>query len=154
MMALMLLCAAGTAYSASYVEHAEAIVTLQVQAPATGSLRVTVTNVNGIVISNAYVASTVQPNGQSELNGITNSAGVVTFTDILVGDYTIQASSSGYVSVSSKVSVTAGTTTVLNFTLRSQQSEGGGGIPGYPFEAVALVILLFTFWLWIRNHKQ
>ena len=105
----------------------------------TGSLIVDVKDSSGVMISGVAVTSTSQPTGQAQLSGTTGSDGSVTLTNAAAGDYSLQASKSGYVPGSSSGSVSAGDSAVVIITLQAQQSSGGGGgVPGYPNEATVL----------------
>ena len=60
------------------------------------NMTICVKNKDEIAISGASVTSTSQPVGQEELSGSTDSDGSVTFSDVWMGNYTIQVSKNGY----------------------------------------------------------
>lgn len=122
----------------------------------TSNLKVTVKDKNGGVIAGADISSTSQPRGQSALGGTTGSDGMATFSGVLPGDYTVQASKGGYVSGSAQGNMAAGGTDSIGITLQVQSSGGSdrGGIPGFPFEAVAIGVLLYTVLTWRTRTKQ
>jgi hypothetical protein len=112
---------------------------------ATGILKVIVKDNNGVVIVGASVSSTSQPSGQSTLSGTTGTDGVTTFSGVLPGGYTVQASKSGYVSGSAQGNAVSGGTISIGLTLQTQivgGGGGGGGIPGFPYEAVLIGLAL------------
>jgi hypothetical protein len=117
----------------------------------TGNLKVIVKDKDGAVIAGASVSSSGQPNGQPQLSGITGADGVATFSDILSGSYNLQASKGGYVSGSAKFYVVSGGTGSIGIALQSQL--GGGGIPGFPYETVAMGILLFVICTTLSRKK-
>jgi hypothetical protein len=73
-----------------------------------------------------------------------------TFSNVLPGSYTVQASKGGYVSGSAQGVVASGAKTELSSTLQAQPS---GGIPGFPIASVVIGVLLCTAWLWFYSHK-
>jgi hypothetical protein len=114
----------------------------------TGGLKITTRDANGFVISSTYITSTVAPSGQTELSGITDINGVIVFSNLLPGGYTIQASRSSYTSVSTEVKIEAGVTSDVTITLRAQSSATTGGISGYPYIAVLTgVVLAICVWI-------
>jgi sugar lactone lactonase YvrE len=133
---------------------AKASITLQAQAPTTGDLSVTVKDTNGNPVPGVSVSSTVQPGGQSALGGTTGTDGVIVFNSVLPGSYTLQASKSGYVSKSEQLNVIAGTVNRVSVTLQAQSSSPGGGIPGFPYAAVAMGILVSTILMRLRASKN
>jgi hypothetical protein len=112
------------------------------QAPSTGGLKVTVLDSGAKPIVGASVSSTATPGGQSALSGVTGSDGSVTFADAAPGSYTMQVSMSGYVTNTGTTSVVAGSTASTSITLQAAQSSTGGGIPGYPVEALVMGIVI------------
>jgi hypothetical protein len=133
---------------------AQARITLRAQAPTTGNLSVTVRDASGNPVTGVSISSTVQPGGQSALSGTTSVDGVVTFSGVLPGSYTLQASKSGYVSKSEQLNVVAGTVNSVTVTFQAQSSTLGGGIPGFPCAAVAMGILISTILIWLRASKN
>ncbi len=72
---------------------------------------------NNDVAFGATVTSTIQPTGQSLLVGTTDSQGAVTFSNIIVGSYSFQASKEGFGSANVKVTVQSQQTATINITL-------------------------------------
>lgn len=132
---------------------AEVILTLVV-IPATGDLKVTVKDKDGAPLTAASVSSTTQPSGQSILSGTTGVDGFVTFTGVKPGSYTVQASKSGYVSGSVQGNVVAGSSNLINVILQSQPPTGGGGIPGFPVEAMLLGVMFSVILLAIHARME
>jgi hypothetical protein len=132
----------------------EASITLQAQVPTSGDLSVTVKDTNGNPVSGVSVSSTVQPGGQSVLGGTTGVDGVIVFNGVLLGSYTLQASKSGYVSKSEQFNVVAGTVNRISVTLQAQSSSVGGGIPGFPYAALAMGVLVSTILMRLRASKN
>jgi hypothetical protein len=106
-----------------------------------GNLRVNVKDSSGNAVMGASVSSSRQPNEQTALIGVTAADGIVIFSGLAAGNYTIQSSKSGYASTSSKVSVVPGAEANLNMILNSQSSSSGQ-VPGYPVESIAVGVLL------------
>ena len=111
-----------------------------VEAPPPSSLKIIVKDENGNPVSGATVSSTSQPNGQQTLSGTSGTDGSVLFSDVESGSYSFQASKSGYVSKSGSVSAKAGETTELTITLEKEKPEGG--IPGFPYGAIIIGLLI------------
>ena len=107
--------------------------------PTTGALRITVKDSSGAAVQGAVVSSKSQPSGQPLLSGTTGADGTTTFSDVLPGSYTVQASKGGYASLSGVGNVVVGSTAETTITLQAQPS----GIPGYSLEAILFGILLF-----------
>jgi hypothetical protein len=118
----------------------------------TGNLKVIVKDKDGAVIAGASVSSSSQPNSQPQLSGTTGADGVSTFSGVLPGAYALQASKSGYVSGSAQFIVVSGGTGSISINLQAQ-SFGGGGIPGFPYETIAIGILLFVIWMTLSRKK-
>ncbi|MHA1290350.1 MAG: FxLYD domain-containing protein, partial [Candidatus Thorarchaeota archaeon] len=91
-----------------------------VQPPSTGSLKIIVQDEQGNLLSGAAVSSTSQPGDQQTISGSSGTDGSVTFIDIKIGDYTIQASKSGFETNSKSVIVLGGETTTLTIQLKEQ----------------------------------
>ncbi len=109
----------------------------------TCTLKVTVKDKDGAAISGASISSTTQPSGQATLTATTGADGVATFSDIKPGGYTFQASKNGYAQKSGSSNVADGETANLGLTLQAAgDTAGGGGIPGFPVEAMASGVIL------------
>jgi len=119
--------------------------------PTPGSLRITVKDSSGNVISGATVTSSKQPSGQAALSGTTASDGTITFPDLVLGNYTLQVSKSGYVSGSAQGVVASGAKTELSTALQAQPPSG---IPGFPFEAKTIGVLLCIIWFSFISHPK
>jgi branched-chain amino acid transport system substrate-binding protein len=123
--------------------------------PSTGGIKTTyIDALTGKPIVGANVSSTSTPGGQSALSGVSGSNGSITFSDVAVGSYTLQASISGYVTNSGSATVTAGNDTASSITLQIQSTGGtsSGGIPGYSYEAIiAGIILGIAVLIWLRR---
>jgi parallel beta-helix repeat protein len=130
----------------------EVTVTLQV-APPTGKLIIIVKDSGGALVSSASVSSTSQPSNQSALSGTTGADGQVTFHEIFPGFYTIQAAKSGYNSNSVQCEVTYIGTLTAPIVIQAQQtgSGGGGGVPGFPYEAMIIGVLTYVLWGFARR---
>jgi PKD repeat protein len=70
-----------------------------------GALIVRVLDSNRRPVVGANVTSTAQPMGQAALSGKMNSSGLVSFSDLRNGTYTIRAAAKGFVTGSTSVSV-------------------------------------------------
>jgi hypothetical protein len=117
----------------------------------TTSLKVTVKDSGGKALSGVTVSSTKQPSGQTVLSGLTEADGAIIFTDLAVGDYTLQLSKSGYVSGSTQGPVSSGTneiSTVLQVQSAQPTQTSSGGVPGFPLYSVILGVLVCVLWLW------
>ena len=120
-------------------------------AKLTTSLKVTVKDSGGKALSGVTVSSTKQPSGQTVLSGLTEADGAITFTDLAVGDYTLQVSKSGYVSGSAQRLVSSGTneiSTVIQVQSVQPTQTSSGGVPGFPLYSVILGVLVCALWLW------
>jgi len=91
-----------------------------VEPPPIGSSKIIVQDDDGNPISGATVSSTAQPSGQQALSGVSGMDGIVTFNEIIAGDYTIQVSKSGYETSSKLVTVIEGETTTQIIQLKEQ----------------------------------
>ena len=120
--------------------------------PVLGKIKVMVKDASGKPISGAAIASTAQPTGQSALSGTTGSDGTAEFSDILLGSYTLQASKSGYVSALIQGNAVAESVSVLSIILQVQTS--GGGIPGFPYEASILGLLIYGVYIVYARTRQ
>ncbi|WXG44023.1 MAG: zinc ribbon domain-containing protein [Promethearchaeati archaeon SRVP18_Atabeyarchaeia-1] len=89
-------------------------------APSNGSLVVVVIDaLTNLVIPGARVVSYYAPINQTQLDGLTNSSGLVSFLNIAVGVYSIGVNASLHFNEISIVDVYAGQTFTLNFALTS-----------------------------------
>jgi hypothetical protein len=79
-------------------------------------------------VAGVYVTSTSQPSGQAPLSGTTDSKGLVSFSGILKGTYTIKASKTGYEDKTWTATVIAGQQTTETATLTKPS-----GIPWISF---------------------
>jgi hypothetical protein len=70
--------------------------TLSETSNETGLMEFCVIDTQGLAVTEATVASTVQPQGAQALSGITNDTGYVTFNDAAAGSYTFQITKEGY----------------------------------------------------------
>jgi hypothetical protein len=122
------------------------------QAPTTGGLKVTVLDSAAKPIVGASVSSTTAPSGQSALSGTTGSDGSVTFASVAPGSYTMQATMSGYTTNTGTGSVVAGSSASVSITLQTTPSSGGG-IPGYPVEALVMGILISAAFLMLLRKR-
>jgi hypothetical protein len=129
----------------------ETTMTLSVT-PATGDLKVTVKDKDGGPLTAASVSSTAQPSGQLTLSGTTGADGVIIFTSVKPGIYTIQASKTGYTSDTAQSDVVIDSSNSINLVLQNQPSTSGGGIPGFPIEAMLLGVILSA--LLLRTHMR
>ncbi|MFI3295788.1 MAG: carboxypeptidase regulatory-like domain-containing protein [Rikenellaceae bacterium] len=59
----------------------------------------------------------------SDLSTTSGSSGAFSFSDLAAGSYTLTASLSGYISTSESVTVKAGETSTLNFSLVAQEEN-------------------------------
>ena len=110
---------------------ATANVALQPEAPATGSLKVTVKDQDGRLLGSADVSSESQPAGAKQLTGSTNNDGVAVFTGVTPGGYVITAKKSGYTRVGGGVgaNVASGSTLDVTITLTAQQPQESASTP-------------------------
>ena len=115
-----------------------------------GSLKINVKDSAGNALSGVTASSSKQPSGQLALSGTSVADGSVTFTGLAIGDYTIQASKSGYVAGSAQGGVVSGAQTELSITLQAQPSSG---IPGYPISSIITGVLLSVTLLWLFKRK-
>jgi len=111
--------------SVTVAEAATTDVTLTLQLiPSTGDLKITVKTSTGTPLAGISVTLTTQPSGQSTLTKTCDSNGKATFSGVLPGSYTVQASKDGYNSASGTVSVTAGGVAELAITLQATPTKG------------------------------
>ena len=132
---------------------ASASTTLQTPAPNTGGIKVTVSDSNSAPIVGATVSSTSTPSGQIALSGVSGSDGSITFNGVVAGSYTLQASMSGYVTGSGSDTVVTGSVASITINLQTQ-STGGGGVPGYPYEAIIIGVVLVAVVLIMLRRRQ
>jgi len=102
-------------------------------------LNIYVKDADGNPIADATVDSTAQPSGQAALSGTTDANGLVVFTGILKGSYTIKASKTGYEDKTGTVTLIAGQATTDTVTL-SKLAEA----PGFPLIWIAIAVILIA----------
>jgi hypothetical protein len=109
------------------------------------TLTITVKGSDGATLADASLQSTAQPTGQATLSKTTGSDGTATFTGIIKGSYTFKATKTGYDDKTWTITVKTGQETAETATLTK---TSGGGIPGFPQEAIiigaALSIAMMT----------
>ncbi len=127
----------------------EMALTLQPK-PASGGFVVVVKDMGGSLLSGASVSTTSQPSGQAQLTGTTGADGTVAFTGVLPGTYTVQVSKTGFEPSSLSRVVEVGSSGSVSFSLQAQQS-GGGGVPGFPLETIAVGVLLCSLLIGVRR---
>ncbi len=118
-------------------------------AATTGGIKVTVLDSSRNPIVGATVSSTTTPSGQTALSGVSGSDGSITFNGVALCSYTMQASKGNYVTNSGSATVAAGSVVNLTVTLQTQ----GGGIPGYPYEAIIGGIILVVVLIMLRKNQ-
>jgi hypothetical protein len=84
-----------------------------------GSLRVLVLGIDNEPLTGAKVISSKQPEGQLKVTGITQTEGLIEFSNIKVGTYEFDVSRFDYEQQEFSVSVVAGRTTITTITLVS-----------------------------------
>jgi streptogramin lyase len=95
-------------------------ITLQTEAQLTGGLRVMVKDSTGLPLSGASLSSTMQPTGQSALNGTSGVDGIISFNNVLPGVYTLQVSKTSYMTKSSNATVESGRINDVILTLQAE----------------------------------
>lgn len=118
----------------------------------TGDLWVVVKDSNGNNVSGANVTSVLQSSGEHALGEVTGVDGVASFNAILTGNYTVQASKSGYLSASRSTYVVSGGSKNITITLQAQ-STGTQVIPGFTNDAV-ITGFMFAVLLIVYNFKR
>ena len=104
---------------------------------------------SGVPLEGVTLVSTSQPTGQDALAGTTGSDGSYTFSAISLGTYTFEASKTNYFTNSITVTLTtAGDTETATILL--QQT----GIPGFPWEAIILGLILIIFPVIILRRRS
>ena len=91
--------------------------------PPTGTLAVTVTDLNGLVVPGAAVVATVSNSSKS---GTTDSNGVAALTGVRTGNGSVAVSRSTFKSKTAAFSVTADQTTSLSVSLERDTKATGG----------------------------
>ncbi len=119
----------------------------------TGGVKITVLDKDGKPIIGSTVSSKTTPSGQAVLSGVSGTDGSVTFTNVAAGSYTFEASKSGYVTNSGAAVVTAGSSVTASITLQTQSTGGGGGVPGYPTEVIAIGVILSVMMLLLFRRR-
>jgi hypothetical protein len=124
----------------------------------TGGVKITVLDKDGKPIVGATVSSKTTPSGQAALSSVSGADGSVSFAGVAAGSYSFEASQTGYVVNSGSATVTAGSIVAASITLQAQSSGGGGtsggGVPGYPYEAIALGLVLGVAVLLLVKRRQ
>jgi hypothetical protein len=117
--------------------------------PRTGTLKITILDDKNNPRTGATITTTKTPTGQAALQGTTATDGTATFTDTRIGDYTINASKTGYKTNTDTAEVKENQTTSKTIKLTPN------GIPGFPVEAIALgVILYLGYFILFRINKK
>ena len=98
----------------------------------------------GRAISGVSVISLSQPEGQEDLKGITDTDGSMIFTDVRPGNYTIQASKSGYTTETGMVKAELEETAELTILLEKEAK----GIPSFSYESIVIGIAVGILLLW------
>ena len=98
----------------------------------------------GKAIRSTFVTSTSQPEGQEDLKGTTDTDGSIIFTDVRPGNYTIQASKSGYTTEARMVKVEIAETAELTILLEKEAK----GIPGFSYESIVIGMAMGILLLW------
>jgi hypothetical protein len=88
------------------------------------SLKITVKDEAGNPVSGASGGTTAQLSGQASLKDNSNSDGVVLFSDVKPGSYTIKADKDGYQAATTTVSVTSASTAEVTLTLKVASTKG------------------------------
>jgi polyhydroxybutyrate depolymerase len=91
---------------------------------ATSRLKVEVKDSSGTVIPGANILSTIQPSGQPALSGASNVNGTTIFSDLIPGNYTVQATKSSYYSSSESINISPGDTSTITITLKTVPTTG------------------------------
>ncbi|HEV2119760.1 MAG TPA: NosD domain-containing protein [Candidatus Bathyarchaeia archaeon] len=120
-----------------------------------GTLLVRVVDGNKKPVVGADIGSTVQPAGQPALSGKVNNSGLVTFSDLRNGSYTIRAASIGFVAGSKGVVISLNRLTNATITLSPSPAPAsslwlfavGGG-------AAAGVAAVAGFLVWRSRRKK
>jgi hypothetical protein len=117
------------------------------------TIRVTVKDKDSKPVSDAIIESTTNPSGQATLRGTSGADGSTTFDGVMLGSYTLQASKSGYTTSTTQGTASADKLNEFTITLPNQPT-GGGGIPGFPYEATIIGILIAAIYLLISRAEQ
>ena len=129
-------------------------VSLTVLAPV-GNLNLRVIDENMHSIQGANVTLTKTPLGQPKLSSLTNNLGTVGLAAIKVGNYTVQASSPGYVTATRNVTVTVGQTTNDQLVLARTAPIVDGYLSILPIVAIAAgVSALLLSLVFLRRRKK
>ena len=120
-----------------------------------GTLVVKVVDANMKPVAGANVTSTGQPTGQAALYGKVNSSGVILFSDLRNGTYTIRTANNGFVASSTSVTVFLNRLSNVTITLKASPAPAsnlllwvlGGATAG---GAVALA----GFLVWRQRRKR
>ena len=121
--------------------------------PVLTDLKILVKDETGNPIPGVTVESTKQPTGQVKITGVTGADGYAQWSGIIPGDYTLACSKSGYTSNTSEVTTAPGGVNDASISLKKQSTSGnGGGIPGFPAEAIVAGILITVYLLGARTR--
>ncbi|MCX6649940.1 MAG: carboxypeptidase regulatory-like domain-containing protein [Candidatus Bathyarchaeota archaeon] len=120
--------------------------------PRTGTLKITTTDEKNTPLSGATITTKQTPTGQAPLQATTATDGTTTFSDARIGNYTINASKTGYKANTTKAQVADDQSTTRKIVLTKNSND----IPGYPIEVITLGIALFLgyFILFKTNSKN
>lgn len=114
-----------------------------------GTIIIEVTDTAGTLLAGINLVSTSQPTGQDALAGTTGSDGSYTFSAIYLGTYTIEASHANYFTNSITLTLTAaGDTETTIIPLQPR------GIPGFPWEAILLGLILVIIPVIILRRRR
>ena len=119
-----------------------------------GNLTITVRDPDGSPLSGVEVRSTTTPSGQPPLNGTTASDGATLFQGLQTGDYTFEASKSGFISNTTSTRVPQGETIEISMTLEAEpEPEERRGIPGFPVASTIVGLLTGTAVIWLLRDR-
>ena len=136
---------------ASKIGYVDASTQTQVTVqPKSTVLSIIVKANDGTPITGATVTSTAQPSGQAALSGTSDDNGLITFTGVLEGDYTVKVSKVGFDDGTWTGAVSSGQTTTQTVMLSVQSTP-------FPFVWVgaggAVTIVVIAAILIIRMRK-
>jgi hypothetical protein len=122
--------------------------------PILTDLKILVKDEAGNPIPGVTVESTKQPAGQVKITYVTGADGYAQWSEIIPGDYSLAYSKSGYTSTTSEVTTAPGGVNDASVSLKKQSTSGnGGGIPGFPAEAIVAGILVTVYLLGAKKVK-
>jgi len=119
-----------------------------------GNIHLYIKDASNNTISEASVNSIAQPTGQSSLSGTTNTEGLVTFENVLAGNYTLEIIKTGYNAKIKHITVTAAQTTTDTFYLDASASAPAI-LPLILIAIVAggIIVTVLIAW-WISTKKK